>query len=85
MKTSIKKIIINGIKCLLTENRQECFIPTRKYRYKYSLRHDETDWTEPVTIERFVFANWFGDILSPVPLLKEEEYKPIESWSISEK
>ncbi|OQA95292.1 MAG: hypothetical protein BWY23_02473 [Spirochaetes bacterium ADurb.Bin218] len=83
-KTGIKKIIINGIKCLLTEDHQKHLIPTKKYKHRYSLRHNEIDWTEPITVERFVFANWFGDILSPVPLLKEEEYKPIESWSISE-
>ena len=81
MKTNIQKIIINGTKCLLTENRQEHLVPTKKYKYKYSLRHDEMDWTEPVTVERFVFANWFGDILSPVPMIKDDaEWELIKSW-----
>ncbi len=82
---NIQKVIVNGIVCLFTEDRKTPLVPNEKYPYKYSLRHGETDWTSPITIERFVFVNWLGDILSPVPLLEEgEDYREIKSWSVSE-
>jgi len=81
--TNIKKVIINGVKCLFTEDRKTPLTPDKKYKYKYSLRHGEMDWSEPVMVERFVFANWFGDILSPVPLLKDEqEWELIKHWEV---
>lgn len=83
IKTHIQKVIVNGVKCLLTENRKEPLIPTGEYKYKYSLRHGEMDWSEPIMIERFVFVNWFGDILSPVPLIKENaEWALIKHWEV---
>ncbi len=83
IKTHIQKVIVNGVKCLLTEDRKKPLTPNKKYKYKYSLRHEEMDWTEPIMIERFVFVNWFGDILSPVPLIEENaEWALIKHWEV---
>ena len=36
--------------------------------YCYDIRHSDNDWDMPVTIEKRVVANWYGSILSKVPI-----------------
>lgn len=37
--------------------------------FYYELRHDEADWTEPVTIEKnAVFVNFWGTLVTSEPL-----------------
>lgn len=33
-------------------------------KFYLDLRHSETDWTQPVTVERSVWANYWGTIIS---------------------
>ena len=32
------------------------------FPYIYYLRHDENNWTKPISIEPYVFANFFGTV-----------------------
>ena len=55
------KARVNGNECILFYEER---IPQEKapigYPYMYHLRHDEDDWTRPISIERFVLVNFFG-------------------------
>jgi len=40
----------------------------KEFPYVYMLRHGESDWTEPVTIENFVCANRLGFVALKYPI-----------------
>lgn len=48
------------------------------YPFVYGMRHSETDWTEPITIEPNVLANRFGFLLSSQALLFDKTTAMIE-------
>jgi len=60
---------INGISCILYYDER---IPREQaplgYPYFYHLRHDENDWTCPISIERFVLADFFGTVFMKEPV-----------------
>ena len=55
---------VNGIKCKFFYD--EAIPPEqRTYRFPYTviiLRHDENNWIKPISIEPFVFVNFFGTV-----------------------
>ena len=61
----MKKIKLNGKRCLFTEDFLEK--PPKGYKYIYYLRHGEDDWCEPVTIENVVVVNRLGRIFCKEP------------------
>lgn len=75
---------INGIACMLCYDER---IPQERapfgYPYIYHLRHDEDDWTIPISVERFVAVNFFGTIFMKEPLefgvddyIEVKQFKP---------
>lgn len=40
-----------------------------EHLHYYAMRHDDTDWSEPVSIEIGVLANFFGMIVTSSPIL----------------
>jgi hypothetical protein len=38
------------------------------YPYMYQIRHDEDDWTRPVTLEQLVVVNFFGTAFMKEPI-----------------
>lgn len=36
--------------------------------YSYDIRHSDSDFSKPVTVESFVLVNWYGTILSKAPM-----------------
>ncbi len=78
------KARVNGIDCLLFYDER---VPAAKappeHPYMYHLRHDEDDWTVPVTLERQVFVNFFGTVFMKEPVaLGADGYVEIESFSM---
>jgi hypothetical protein len=63
------KARINGIDCIVFYEER---IPQGKapsgYPFKYLLRHDENDWTRPISLERFVAVNFFGTAFMRKPI-----------------
>lgn len=72
----MRLIMINGIECLLFEERTGGTVPNKDYPYKYMLRHGESDWGIPITVEKYVLVNRYGNILSkePFPINEIPEY-----------
>ncbi|HOS60346.1 MAG TPA: hypothetical protein PK661_09640 [Syntrophorhabdaceae bacterium] len=70
VKTNIEKVKINNIECYLIEERPMLKDSIEGY-YIFDIRHDESG--EPCTIEKNVWCNYFGTILSPVDFLKNGE------------
>ncbi len=68
--TNIEKVKINGVECYLTEIRPMLKDGIEGYHI-FDIRHDESG--EPCTIERQVWVNYFGTILSPVNFLENGE------------
>jgi hypothetical protein len=66
----LKKVLVNGVQCLLTEARttKSQLKSNKKYPYIYDLR--EGDDGEPWSIEKNVVVNYFGTILAPESFLK---------------
>ncbi len=62
------KVRVNEVDCLLFYEER---IPPEEtpvgYPYIYQLRHDEDNWICPISIERFVFVNFFGTIFAKMP------------------
>ena len=53
------------------------------YPYMYHVRHDEDDWTQPVSLERAVFVNFFGTVFMKQPVeFDDSGYIDIESFSM---
>ena len=63
------KARINGIDCFLYYDER---IPAEKappgHPYMYHIRHDEDDWTVPITLERLVVVNFFGTVFMKEPI-----------------
>lgn len=54
---------INGIQCILYyDKRMSPEEAPSGYPHMYHIRHDEDDWTQPITLERFVAVNFFGTV-----------------------
>jgi len=65
-----ERIQFRGMDCFVFEGRPEsekAKYPRQDYFY-YAMRHGESDWACPVTIEKFVYANFWGVIGTPKPL-----------------
>lgn len=80
--TKIKKYkaLINNIECIVLEGRDNWEIPAN-YPYRYYLRHQDIDWTEPSSIERFVLVNFFGIAYASQPLLSDgQEWVDVEAF-----
>jgi len=76
------KARINGIDCIVFhEERLSQEKAPSCYTYMYHIRHDENDWTELISIERFVFVNFFGTVFFRNPLeLNGDGYMEIERF-----
>jgi len=70
VKTNIEKVKINGIECYLTEERPMLKESIEGF-HMFDIRHDESG--EPCSIEKQVWVNYFGTILSPVNFLENGE------------
>ena len=75
---------INDIDCIVYYEER---IPPEKapsgYPYMYQIRHDEDDWTRPVTLERLVIVNFFGTAFMKEPIdLDSNGYIEIERFSM---
>ena len=75
---------INGIDCIFYYEER---IPPENapfgYPYMYHVRHDEDDWTCPISIEQFVFVNFFGTIFTSKPVkLGSDGYTEIEQFEL---
>lgn len=57
--------------------------------YYYQMRHGELDWDTPITIEKFVFANFYGTIITAIPLELTNDtcldLKPLEGQYLRER
>jgi hypothetical protein len=65
-----EKVKFRGMDCLAFEGRPEsenARYPRQDYHY-YPMRHGESDWACPITIERYVLVNFWGMIGTPKPL-----------------
>ena len=75
---------INGIDCkVFYEERLFPEEAPSGYPYMYHIRHDEDNWTHPISLEKFVAVNFFGTVFIKKPLeidkdgyLEIEEFKP---------
>lgn len=63
--TGWKPYRFRGMDCMLFEGRPKEF---PEGFWFYPLRHDETDWAQPMTIEPTVVVNYWGVIGLPRPL-----------------
>lgn len=75
---------INNIDCILYYDER---ISSEKaplgYSYMYQIRHDEDDWTQPITLERLVVVNFFGTVFMTEPLeFDNSAYIEIKSFSM---
>ena len=63
------KARINNIDCILFYD-ERVFTEQAPvgYPYMYNVRHDECNWVRPISIEKFVFVNYFGTIFTKEPL-----------------
>jgi len=49
----------------------------------YNVRHDECNWTRPISVEKFVFVNFFGTIFTKEPLeLNTSDYIEVKSFKM---
>ena len=63
------KARINGLDCIMYyDERISADNAPVECPYMYHVRHDEDDWTMPVTLERQVVANFFGTVFMKEPL-----------------
>jgi hypothetical protein len=63
------KALVNDIECIFYYD--ERFSPEHAplgYPYMYHLRHDEDDWTRPISIEKYVLVNFFGTVFMKNPI-----------------
>ncbi len=80
------KARINGIDCIVFYEER---IPLEKapsgYPYMYHIRHDEDDWTLPISLERFVAVNFFGTTFMNEPIEFEHGYLEIDSFKLEQR
>lgn len=75
---------INSIDCIVYYGER---IPPEKapsgYPYMYHIRHDEDNWTRPVSLERLVVVNFFGTAFMKEPIeVDARGYVEIEGFSM---
>jgi hypothetical protein len=75
---------INNVDCKLFYDER---IPAEKapsgYPHMYHLRHDENNWCLPISIEKFVFANFFGTIFTKTPFeFDKDGYIDVEQFEM---
>ncbi len=62
-RKNMTKALINNFDCIFFYDER---IPAEKapisHPHMYHIRHDEDNWTRPITIERFVLVNFFGTV-----------------------
>jgi hypothetical protein len=78
---------INNIECIfyIDERISQNKAP-EGYPFMYHIRHDEDNWTLPISIERCVWVNFFGTVFMKKPLnFSENYYLEIESFFIEDK
>ena len=63
-----KKVQFRGMDCIVSEGRPGSEKYPREDYFYYAMRHGESDWACPITIEKFVCANYWGLIGAPKPL-----------------
>jgi hypothetical protein len=72
------KAWVNGTECRFFYDE---VIPQEQapeaFYYRYYLRHDENNWVKPVSVEPYVFVNFFGTIFMK-DKLEFDKYKYIE-------
>jgi hypothetical protein len=69
------KARINGFDCILFYD--ERITPDKApagHSYMYHVRHDEDDWTYPISVEHFVLVNFFGTIFTKEPIEIDRDY-----------
>ena len=81
----MEKILINKTECMLFDFKEFDDKKTPKkfknYPYKYAIRHAETDWTRPVSVEKFVCCNRLGIILAKKEFdLGADGWKDVRSY-----
>jgi|SRR3989304_6117196 len=78
------KARINNIDCILYyEERMSPDQAPPSYPHMYQIRHDEDDWTCPISLEQAVFVNFFGTVYMKEPLeIDDSGYVEIERFSM---
>jgi len=65
----MQKARINNIDCILFyDERVQKEKALEGYSNMYHVRHAEENWTRPISIEKYVFVNFFGTIFTKEPL-----------------
>lgn len=67
-KNCWRKVSYRGKMCLLFEGRPESVVK-EDHPCIYMLRHGDSDWSEPLTVEEKVRVNLWGYLLMPKPML----------------
>jgi hypothetical protein len=79
---------INGRDFIKCEDLRAAFPEVvKEHPHVYMLRHGELDWTEPVTIENFVYANRLGFVALKKPVefpIDGDKYVDVKSFERSE-
>ncbi len=81
------RALINNEECILFYDQR---VPPEEapigYPYMYYIRHDEDNWVQPVSIEKYVLVNFFGTIFTKEELeFDGNEYIEIESFEMERK
>jgi hypothetical protein len=82
----VAKATVNGCNCIILRDK---WVDARYAPFGYPdvcyLRHSESDWTRPESIERFVLVNLYGTMFSAEPFLAdEEEYIEVSTFEIED-
>jgi hypothetical protein len=76
--------LVNDIECKFYYD--ERFLPEQApigYPFMYQLRHDEDDWTCPISLEKFVLVNFFGSVFMEKPIVfGKENYIEVNQFKI---
>lgn len=78
------KARINGIDCIVFyDERLSHEEAPAEYPYMYHIRHDEDNWTHPISLERFVAVNFLGTAFMKKPLeIDKNGYIEIEQFKL---
>lgn len=69
----MQKVIFRDKECYVCEGRLKPEDIVEGYNY-YAMRHEDDDWSEPVTIEEKVFVNYFGAIACKEEIVLDNEW-----------
>jgi hypothetical protein len=70
----MKTINFRGIDTIILHTRLYNPKAYKGFKYGYAIRHSDVNWSKPVTVEKFVFCNFWGTLLSKKPL--DKFFKP---------